>query len=46
MKDFVELDYKNKEEWHELRKSAIGGSDVATIMQLQSLFTWIFYLFR
>ena len=34
MKDFVELDYNNKEEWHELRKSAIGGSDVATIMHL------------
>ena len=33
-KNYTELGYENKEEWHELRGKAIGGSDVATIMHL------------
>ena len=32
MKNYIELSYKNKEEWHRIRDSGIGGSDAGAIM--------------
>ena len=32
--NYTEISYSNKDEWHELRGKAIGGSDVSTILHL------------
>ena len=29
---YRELEYKNKDEWHELRRKHIGGSDISVLM--------------